>query len=33
MERHPETHDLLLNPIEEAVAACQIRKRETHNNG
>ena len=24
MERHPETHDLLLNPIEEAVAACRI---------
>ena len=24
MERHPETHDLLLNPIEEAAAACRI---------
>ena len=24
MEKHPETHDLLLNPIEEAVAACQF---------
>ncbi len=24
MERHPETHDLLLNPIEDAVAACRI---------
>ncbi|MFM5903744.1 MAG: GNAT family N-acetyltransferase [Microbacteriaceae bacterium] len=33
MQRHPETHDLLLNSIEEAVAACQVRKREHHNNG
>jgi len=24
MERHPDTHDLLLNPIEDAVAACRI---------
>jgi predicted GNAT family acetyltransferase len=24
MERHPETQDLLLNPIEDAVAACRI---------
>jgi predicted GNAT family acetyltransferase len=24
MERHPETQDLLLNPIEEAAAACRI---------
>jgi len=24
MDRHPETQDLLLNPIEEAVAACKI---------
>jgi predicted GNAT family acetyltransferase len=23
MEKHPETHDLLLNSIEEAVAACR----------
>lgn len=28
MERHPETQDLLLNPIEEAVAACQIPRPE-----
>lgn len=27
MERHPETHDLLLNPIEDAVAACRIQRR------
>lgn len=24
MERHPETQDLLLNPIEDAIAACRI---------
>jgi predicted GNAT family acetyltransferase len=24
MEKHPETHDLLLNPIEDAVAACRL---------
>ncbi|MEN9715631.1 MAG: hypothetical protein RJA35_1098 [Actinomycetota bacterium] len=24
MERHPETQDLLLNPIEDAVAACKL---------
>jgi predicted GNAT family acetyltransferase len=24
MERHPDTHDLLLNPIDEAAAACRI---------
>ena len=24
MERHPETHDLLLNSIEEAAAACRV---------
>ncbi len=24
MERHPETQDLLLNPIEEAATACRI---------
>jgi uncharacterized protein len=24
MERHPETQDILLNPIEEAAAACRI---------
>jgi predicted GNAT family acetyltransferase len=24
MERHPDTHDLLLNPIEDAVAACKL---------
>ncbi len=24
MERHPETQDLLLNPIEDAVAACRV---------
>ena len=28
MERHPETQDVLLSPIEEAVAACQIPKPE-----
>jgi len=24
MEKHPETQDLLLNPIEDAVAACRL---------
>lgn len=24
MEKHPETQDLLLNPIEEAIAACRL---------
>jgi predicted GNAT family acetyltransferase len=24
MEKHPETHDLLKNPIEEASAACRV---------
>jgi hypothetical protein len=24
MERHPDTHDLLLNPIEDAIAACKL---------
>lgn len=24
MEKHPETQDLLLNPIEDAVAACKV---------
>lgn len=24
MEKHPDTHDLLLNPIEEASAACRV---------
>ena len=24
MEKHPETQDLLLNPIEEAIAACRV---------
>jgi len=23
MEKHPETQDLLLNPIEDAIAACR----------
>ena len=23
MEKHPDTHDLLLNPIEDAIAACR----------
>lgn len=27
MERHPDTHDLLLNPIEEAAAACRVPKK------
>ena len=26
MQRHPETHDLLLNPIDDAVAAMKARK-------
>ena len=24
MEKHPETQDLLLNPIEDAIAACRL---------
>jgi predicted GNAT family acetyltransferase len=28
MEKHPETHDLLLNPIEEAVAFCELPKKD-----
>jgi predicted GNAT family acetyltransferase len=28
MEKHPETHDLLLNPIEDAVAMCKLPPRE-----
>lgn len=24
MEKHPDTHDLLLNPIDEASAACRV---------
>ena len=27
MELHPETHDLLLNPISEAAAACKLPPR------
>ena len=27
MEKHPETHDLLALPIEEAVAACKLPPR------
>jgi predicted GNAT family acetyltransferase len=27
MEKHPDTHDLLLNSIEEAVAFCEIPKK------
>ncbi len=27
MEKHPETQDLLLNPIEEAIAACRWYKK------
>jgi predicted GNAT family acetyltransferase len=27
MEQHPETQDLLLNPIEEAIAACRWYKK------
>ena len=30
MQRHPETHDLLLNPIEDAVAAMKARKASHH---
>ena len=26
MQRHPETHDLLLNPIDDAVSAMKARK-------
>lgn len=28
MEKHPETHDLLLNPIEEAIASCRWYKKD-----
>lgn len=28
MELHPETHDLLAIPIEDAVAACRLPRRE-----
>ena len=28
MEKHPETHDLLLNSIEEAVAFCELPKKD-----
>ena len=28
MEKHPETHDLLLNPIEEAIAQCRWYKKD-----
>lgn len=27
MEKHPETQDLLLNPIEDAIAACQLKPK------
>lgn len=27
MEKHPDTHDLLLNPIEEAIAQCRWYKK------
>ena len=27
MEKHPDTHDLLLNSIEEAVAFCELPKK------
>ena len=27
MEKHPETQDLLLNPIEDAIAACRWYKK------
>jgi predicted GNAT family acetyltransferase len=27
MQKHPETQDLLLNPIEDAVAACQLKPK------
>lgn len=29
MEHHPETHDLLLNPIEDAAAACKLPNPKT----
>jgi predicted GNAT family acetyltransferase len=28
MEKHPDTHDLLLNSIEEAVAFCELPKKD-----
>ena len=28
MEKHPETHDLLLNPIEEAIAQCRWYRKD-----
>ena len=28
MEKHPETQDLLANPIEEAIAACRWYKKD-----
>jgi len=28
MEKHPETQDLLLNPIEDAIAACRWYKKD-----
>lgn len=28
MEKHPDTHDLLLRPIEEAIAACRWYKKD-----
>jgi predicted GNAT family acetyltransferase len=28
MEKHPETQDLLLNPIEEAIAQCRWYKKD-----
>ena len=28
MEKHPDTHDLLLNPIEEAIAQCRWYKKD-----
>jgi hypothetical protein len=31
MNRHPETHDLLKTPIEEAMAACRLPNQETTN--
>jgi predicted GNAT family acetyltransferase len=27
MEKHPDTQDLLLNPIEEAIAMCELPKK------
>jgi hypothetical protein len=27
MEKHPEFQDLLLNPIEDAIAACQLKPK------